>query len=166
MTGFSMNVEMDDLDLQKMLNGLLSMGQNLSPVLDDVGAHIETSTKERFETNIAPDGTPWKQSRRAAADGGKTLLDHGHLRDSIQRAPATDDEVVIGTNLIYAAIHQFGGVIRPKNAKKLAFKTPFGFALLDQVTIPARPFFGLSEEDNQIIPEIVFDHYREAVDGR
>lgn len=162
MSGFSMNIELDDRDMQRMLNGLLSLGQNLSPVLDDVGAHVEMSTKERFETNIGPSGDAWQQSRRAAAQGGKTLLD----RDSVQRSPATDDEVVIGTNIIYAAIHQFGGVIRPKNAKKLAFKTPFGMAFLDQVTIPARPMFGLSAEDEQIIPEIVFDHVREAVNGR
>ncbi|MBL4802304.1 MAG: phage virion morphogenesis protein [Emcibacter sp.] len=160
------SVEFDDSQLQKALSGLLAMGQDLNPVLDDVAAHVEMTTKERFDTGLAPSGLPWEISRRAAAEGGKTLLDHGHLRDSVQRAPANGHEVVIGSNLIYAAIHQTGGVIRAKNGGKLVFKTPFGFAMLDQVTIPARPYFGLSEEDTQVIPEIVLEHYQEAADGR
>lgn len=148
-----------------MLNGLINMGQDLTPLMDDIGAHVEMSTKERFDTNIAPDGTPWKPSRRAENEGGKTLLDSGHFRDSITR-DVTGDSATIGTNIIYAAIHQFGGTIKAKNAKKLAFKTPFGMAFLDEVTIPARPVFGLSAEDTQVIPEIVTDHYREAIHGR
>ncbi len=158
-------LEFDDMELQTALDGLLRMGQDLSEMLDDVGAHVEMTTKERFDTGVGPDGIPWKPSRRALAEGGKTLVDQGHLRDSVTR-DVSDTEVVIGTNVIYGPIHQFGGVIKPKNAKKLAFKTPFGMAFLDQVTIPARPFFGLSGEDYQVIPEIVLDHYEEAVDGR
>ncbi|WP_339863191.1 phage virion morphogenesis protein [Paremcibacter congregatus] len=166
MTGFRTHLELDDADLQRMFSGLLSMGQNLAPVLDEIGAYVEMSTKERFESNIAPDGTPWTPSHRAQAEGGRTLLNEGHLRDSINRAPASQDEVVVSTNLIYAAIHQTGGTIVPRSAKKLAFKTPFGMAFLDEVTLPARPFFGLSAEDNRAIPEVALDYYEEVAGGR
>jgi len=58
------------------------------------------------------------------------LLDTGALRNSVVgRSPATSigsenaatQEVgIIGSSLIYARIHQYGGVIRAKNAKNLA----------------------------------------------
>jgi phage gpG-like protein len=42
----------------------------------------------------------------------------------------------------YAAIHQFGGVIVPKNAKALRFKLPSGqWVTVKKVVIPPRPFF-------------------------
>ena len=55
---------------------------------------------------------------------------------------------MVGTNLPYAYIHQKGGIIRPKSKKSLKFKTPSGkFIAAKQVKIPARPYLGISEQD-------------------
>lgn len=73
----------------------------------------------------------------------------------------------IGTNLIYAAIHQRGGKIRaiPKSAGgKGALKTPFGPR--GAVSMPARPFLGFGEVDLREIPEILAEHLRAAFEGR
>jgi phage gpG-like protein len=48
------------------------------------------------------------------------LIDTGDLRDSIEAEPVSDHLVQIGTAQVYAAIHEFGGVIRPKSSKYLA----------------------------------------------
>ncbi|KAA5607139.1 hypothetical protein F1188_04355 [Roseospira marina] len=62
-----------------------------------------------------------------------------------------------GTNLVYARIHQLGGTIRPKTAKALAVPVGDGIRLVQQVTIPARPYLGLSAEDRTEAGEIIAD---------
>jgi phage virion morphogenesis protein len=112
-----------------------------------IGAVLESSTRVRFRSNLSPEGRPWKPSIRAATRGGVTLTDKGHLRDSITH-DADETRAVVGTNLIYAAIHQVGGVIRPKAGGYLTFKIPgVGWRKVRQVTIPARPYLGVSESD-------------------
>lgn len=49
------------------------------------------------------------------------LIDTGNLRDAITAEPQGYNVVVIGPgNVIYAAIHEFGGTITPKSATYLA----------------------------------------------
>ena len=49
--------------------------------------------------------------------------------------------VRIGTNLVYAAIHEFGGVIYAKKAPALVFQTEDDeWHRVDSVTIPPRPY--------------------------
>lgn len=99
------------------------------------------------------------EALRRAADGGgeamqelvtlnvrkQDLVDTGNLVNSIQKQPAnltgSGAEVLVGTNTIYAPIHEFGGVITPKTAKALVFQTEDGaWHTVNKVTIPARPY--------------------------
>jgi len=68
----------------------------------------------------------------------------GHLRRSIKVTIKREgSEIVgaIGSNVKYAAIHEYGGVIKAKNAPYLHFKTSKGnWVRVKQVTIPKRPF--------------------------
>jgi phage gpG-like protein len=48
----------------------------------------------------------------------------------------------MGTNLIQGSTHQFGD---------------------DERGIPARPFLGVSEDDEQMIQDILQDHFEEAL---
>jgi phage gpG-like protein len=45
---------------------------------------------------------------------------------------------------VYAAIHQWGGTIVPKTAPALFVP---GYGTLRRVTIPARPYLGISSQD-------------------
>ena len=54
---------------------------------------------------------------------------------------------VIGSTLPYARIHEQGGVIVPKKAKWLVFKTADGWRTAMKVTIPARPFLAPALKD-------------------
>jgi phage gpG-like protein len=73
----------------------------------------------------------------------KGLIDTGRLRASVVTIALTPKTVAVGVqNLVYAAIHEFGGVIKPKNPDGyLRFKTKDGqWVTTKEVTIPARPY--------------------------
>ena len=111
------------------------------------------STLERFKQSKGPDGRRWKTSIRAAQEGGKTLIQSAQLRNSIH-AKSDTSGFALGTNVKYAATHQFGEsgrTIRARKKKALRFQVGGKWVTKKQVriTIPARPFLGLSEDDMQ-----------------
>lgn len=133
--------------IERVLAGLLKRFGNLKPLMERFGIVLEAGTIERFDTGRGPDGTPWLPSLRARTTGGKTLVDRGILRQSI-RSIAGDDRVEIGSNIIYARIHQEGGTIAAKGDGRLKFRLPgIGWRSPHQVIIPARPFLGISADD-------------------
>jgi phage virion morphogenesis protein len=113
---------------------------------DRIGLSLVNSASRRFELGAGPDGSPWPPSIRALAEGGQTLVDTARLVGSITHE-ATDTGVAVGTNVIYAAIHQLGGTIRPKSGNALVFNLGGRTIFARQVTIPARPFLGLDRDD-------------------
>lgn len=124
-----------------------------------IGEVLVSSTKKRFEDETAPDGTKWPKSYRAAARGGQTLSDKGRLKNSISyQASAT--KVEVGTNVKYAHVHQEGMEIKAKNAKFLRFRVGGGWAKKKKVTIPKRPFLGISDEDMEEIDDTILDHIK------
>lgn len=140
----------------KALGAALARARSPRGLMDDIGAQLVKSTKARFQTNAGPDGGPWPQSLRARMLGGPTLVQRGRLRDSVTHE-ASDSSVAVGTNAIYAAIHQLGGKITAKTAKGLHFRLPGGLGArtVQSVTIPARPFLGVSAEDEGVIRTLV-----------
>ncbi|MCF1741253.1 phage virion morphogenesis protein [Paradevosia shaoguanensis] len=127
-----------------------------------IGAAITLSTQERFERGVAPDGNPWPKSIRALVNGGKTLFDTGYFMQSIT-FEASAESVLIGSDAIQAAIHQFGGTITAKSGKGLAFKGAHGDMVhVPSVTIPARPFLGLDDDDDREIIDITGEWLRNA----
>lgn len=121
------------MDLGKLFGvvdgGLRHMG-GTGELTAAIGELFVTSTIERFEDGKGPNGEAWKPSQRAEGKGGRTLLDKGRLRSSIVYE-STPQRVVVGTNVVYGAIHQFGG--QAGRGRK--------------VRIPARSYLGISEED-------------------
>lgn len=78
-------------------------------------------------------------------------------------------KVIIGTNLAYARIHEFGGTIKPKKAKRLVFRIANGeFRSATEVKIPARPYLNTALADSRgkvrsIIKRLTDEAYREAL---
>lgn len=141
-------VELTDLGAGAALADLGAAAGDLSPLMDEIGALLEQSTRDRLaETNQSPAGLAWPPSLRVQEFGGKTLHDTGRLAASITRE-AERHEARIGSNLIYAAIHQTGGEIVPKSGGALRFRLATGqYVVAGKVTIPARPYLGVSDED-------------------
>ena len=152
--------------IEAKLASLAAAFGDLTPLMDIFGGVLESGVLERFDTETAPDGTPWAQSIRVREEGGKTLTDSGQLRDS-RTYIASSDSVEVGTNKIYGGVHQFGATIRAKNASFLAFNLPggLGLAVVKEVTIPARPFLGLSAEDEDELVAQAEDYARDALGG-
>lgn len=171
MTGVRMELTGQEAALGD-LGAIIARTQNPRGLFENIGLSLVTSTQHRFEESHGPDGSPWPPSVRALATGGKTLIDSARLMRSISYQ-ASDTGVEIGTNVVYAAIHQFGGVIHqaPRTAV-LHFKTSKrtgasrfakpGKADRAQkaaigardIAIPARPFIGLDEDDDREIIRI------------
>lgn len=163
MSGIKLLIGIDDRRINEVLSRLIATGQDLEPVMEDIATYGESSTRGRFNQSVDPDGKPWKPSQRVQERGGKTLIDHGHLLDSIV-SNAGSDFAEWGSSSIYAAIHQVGGEIRPKNKPYLAFKLPDGsFRRVKKVTIPARPFLGISDEDEGNIVDLIVQNINAAI---
>ncbi|MEO5336873.1 MAG: phage virion morphogenesis protein [Magnetospirillum sp. WYHS-4] len=164
MTGITLSIDIQDAGAAKVLDRVIAAAEDLTPAMDDIGGHLVAAIQRRFELGRGPDGKPWKPSRRVeeSKGGGQTLVDSGRLMQSVTHL-AHADSVDVGTNVIYGAIHQFGGTIRAKKGKALAFGSGAGKVLRNSVTIPARPFLGLDADDKAEIAVIVRDHIERAM---
>ena len=167
MAGSFITISVEDAAARAMLNRL---GQiDTTPLMERLGERIQAWTQDRFDANQqkAPDGTPWAKLNADYAQSkpqhlqNRRLTLSGHLRRSIRWQLLDSRSVQVGTNVPYAAIHQFGGTIRPKKGKALSF----GGRLVRSVTIPARPYFGISAQDNKEIQEIIKDWVLEQQGG-
>ncbi len=165
--GVRIDVEYDDAGVRGSLRRLIDAGREIDRpggVLDRIGARLVTSVQHRFEIERGPDGGEWQKSWRAENEGGQTLTDSGRLRASITHLLGPG-EVVVGTHVRYAAIHQFGGRIVPKTAAALAFFDGDDLIIVPHVDMPARPFLGLDAGDGEVVLDEVTDELREAVTG-
>ena len=134
------------------LSGLVAALNDPSPLLAELGEYGLRSTRARFKTQTAPDGTAWaalqpwyqKEKRR---NKNRILTLNGNLRGQMTWQLVGDRTVEIGRNRPYAAVHQFGATIKPRAAKVLMFRGH----VAKSVTIPARPYLGLSDEDRSEI---------------
>lgn len=143
-------ITVDDAEVQAALAEASRRAADLTPLMDRIGAALVSSTQRRFEAQAGPDGVPWRRSLRATAGLGQTLLDSGRLRQSITHR-AERDQVDVGTNVLYAAVHQFGATIRAKTGRGLRFRVGDRWVTKRQVTIPPRRFLGLDDEDRDEI---------------
>lgn len=140
--------------LQRFMQQVLDRVEDPSKLWHDISDIIVINTQVRIQTGIGTDDKPWQKSWRAKVQGGQTLRDTGRLHNSIF-AKVQGNKITIGTNVVYAPILHFGGTIKPKSGKYLAFRTPTGgWRKIKAVYIPPRPYMGISVDDSQ---EILFE---------
>lgn len=158
MSGASIDIRIDDKQVRRAFARLGWLMDNTTPIMSAIGTALVASTHMRFATQTDPDGQAWSALNPAyavAKRNSRILTESGRLRDSVN-SKAGSDQVRVGTNVIYAAIHQFGGTIKPVSATHLYFRIGNRLVKADSVTLPARPFLGISVEDEAEIAEIVF----------
>ncbi len=181
MTGAS--IEIRD-EIGPTLSRLVANAENPTDIMDDVAGYLLLSTQRRFETETDPDGNKWKplSPRTAAARRGRRtrgydniLRDRGRLYDSLTTA-FDASSAIVGTNVKYAAIHQFGGPIRKQerratiyqfyDAKRDVFDQRFrtkarsNFARdvtipAYEIQMPARAYLGINAADVAEISAII-----------
>lgn len=99
---------------------LAAKGEDLSPMLDELGEDEVTRVMLRFESGTAPNGVWWDE---LTSRDGQPLMDTGRLYNSIEAQVIGKHRLQVGTATDYAHFHQFG-----------------------TKHIPARPFLGVSDD--------------------
>ncbi len=154
MSGISITVDIEGLDKAlARLEPILDFEP--APMMAGIGALGESQTRRRIsEEKTSPDGAAWP----ANLEGTSILLRTGqHLLSSVAHTSSAE-EAVWGASWEHAHVHQFGAVIVPKSARSLAFTIGGQGVFAKQVTIPPRPFVGISDDNAQEIEDLVSDY--------
>jgi phage virion morphogenesis protein len=106
------NITIDDSNLQQYFKQLTAKGRDAKPLLEQLGSIMQDAINDNFNQQGRPGWKPLKattlKQRMKHGYNGPILQNTGKLKRSITRR-ATSNYVVVGTNLEYAAIHNFGG---------------------------------------------------------
>lgn len=155
-------VDIDTRPVDALLSDLRRQLTGLRPFYAEAAEILRRSVDKNFATGGRP--SHWPASGRVKRTGGETLVDTGRLRRSITTR-VSDRHASVGTNVVYAAIHQFGGrigphVIKPKRARALNIPGIGYRASVNHPgsTIPARPFLLVQDEDWQAIRAAAIRH--------
>lgn len=133
------SIHIDETDLGALRSRVERLADaDYGELLDRIGTEITDQTVHRIaQTKTAPDGAawrPWSARYAATRHAGHSLLEgEGHLLRSIQHLVDEAAGVEIGSNLVYAATHQYGH---------------------PPARIPARPYLGLNANDEADIEAI------------
>lgn len=172
--GFKDNILMIEIKintdaLQNSLNAIAQRTSNTQPLMTQLARIMRNAVQDNFEAGGRPAWAPRKYP--SAREGSGLLQASGRLRNSItQNSTAT--EAMVGTNVEYAAIHNFGGktsphLIRPKKGKALKFGGRFAKQVNHPGSnIPARPFMTLQPEDEKALSDAVAEYLVQAIQGR
>jgi phage virion morphogenesis protein len=124
MSGVSYRV--DTRELERLSADLVERISQPRPALQAVADLAE----QTIQRNFTAGGRPTKWAPLKLRDG-QPLRDTGRLMNSISAQPVGDRVVMVGTNVVYAAIHNFGGQAGRGH----------------KVTIPQREFMIIPEDE-------------------
>ncbi|RWE75449.1 MAG: phage virion morphogenesis protein [Mesorhizobium sp.] len=179
-----------DQAVMATLDRIERLAENPASIMASIASFLVSRTQRHFQTETGPSGK-WKplSPRTAAGRIGRRRRGTDHiLRDTTRlyssiTGESSDSEAVVGTNLIYGAIHQLGGdvkipareqdihlgrtnrgkrFVRASAKRKETMRVNIG---AHTISIPARPYLYLDDEDETEICEIVEDAFRAEADG-
>lgn len=133
------------------------------PLMRTLANTMRSAVDQNFEAGGRP---KWLGVK--SRPNGSPLINSGTLRNTI-RATWDNDEALVGTNLAYAAIHQFGGKTKPHKIKARHKKAlAFGGLVRKSVNHPGskiepRPFLALTSQDEADILEDVQDYFQRLI---
>lgn len=175
-----LNINLQHQLLQQSFQQIETTLLNPSDMFADMGEFLTSSTQDRFRTSTAPDGSKWQNNSESTylsmlgdkdtkKDGTlssrgikrvmnkRPLVGKGNLMHDIHYQ-ISGDILLVGSNMEYAAAHQFGVTITPKNKKMLSWKIGGVSVFAKKVVIPQREFLGISLADEVELVAIAEDH--------
>lgn len=197
MSGASIDLGTNADALGTAIDDIAARLDDVRPMLHDMGAYGILSTQRRFETRRGPDGQPWAPlARRTARERIKRGRDPANILRLTARlyqsfavevtGTASAAELAWGTNVAYAAIHQFGGTIamparestiyrfyderrdevdwRFRSRARSNFASTVSIGAYT-ITIPARPYLGIDDADLVELTAIGEQHLAMAIGG-
>lgn len=140
-------IKLDNKEVESRLLDWVKRSENLRPLMKNIAGIMADSTEENFKEEGRP---KWKDlsektktaRRKTGHYPGQILQVSGQLAMSIT-TQYDNESAVIGSNKVYAAIHQLG-VPAGKNKK---------------TTITARPYLRLTENDYHDILEVIEKYF-------
>lgn len=131
-------IRIDSTKLVGAFRRLIASGRDLTPAMRRAAGIMHDAVEKNFEEEGRP---KWKtlaastlRQRAKEGSSGKILQRSRNLARSITRH-SDAESAMVGTNLVYAAIHQLGG--QAGRGRK--------------VKIPARPYLELTRDDEDAI---------------
>ncbi len=190
MAGARIDIELNNQSVSRSLTTALEALENPRPLLANIREHLTRIHRQRFSDQRAPDGTPWaplspRYRKRKQQNSDKTLVLRGYLMNTL-RGVLDDEGLAFGTDRPYGAVHQFGAEIEHAARSQYAYfkrnrdgsvgnqyvkkgRSDFAQGVTigaHQTTIPARPWLGTSDEDNNDLLAMARDYLAKAVSGR
>jgi phage virion morphogenesis protein len=161
-------LEVNSQPVLAMLQRIMQAGVHLRPALEDIGDALENAARLTFVDQVDPYGHPWAplspvtlERRRKAGAGAQILRDTGRLANSLTYV-ASDTEVLVGTNVIYAGTHEFGAPRGSYGATRRGSPIPWG-------DVPARQFLpderGLPPDQEADVLQILTRYLDTAMRG-
>ncbi|MGQ7818818.1 phage virion morphogenesis protein [Metapseudomonas furukawaii] len=157
MAGAMISIDAGTEAASAVLEQLAAYLDDLATPLQDLSEYMQLSTDERFRAQVGPEGTPWaplSPATLARKKGARILRESGVLQDTL-RGQIEGNELHFGTDRPYGAVHQFGQPKGKSGTTRRGASIPWG-------DIPARPYLGLSAEDENEIPMILRDYLAES----
>lgn len=151
----SIGLTIDTSGVDRLAERIRRFGElDRSSLMEAIAFEGENQTRRRIaQEKTAPDGTPWpawSADYAASRHGGQSLLvGDGDLLDSVT-SDATADSAEWGSNLVYFAIHNYGGT---------ADMAP------GPAAIPQRQSLGLSPDNEADIETIIDDWHARQLEG-
>lgn len=141
MNAFTIRITHDSLT--PCLQRLRSSAANPQPVLRSGGTALLALTQGNFNSvGAAFRAAPWPAKR----DGSPSNLQLTTTLAKSWRLSVNARSATISTDRPYAAIHQFGRVIKPKSKPALRFQSGGHWWTVKQVNMPARPMLPITPD--------------------
>ncbi len=142
-------IKIDSKEVEHKLQELANKTSDLKPLMKNIAGIFASAAEDNFAEEGRPD--KWQDLSKVTKKlrekkgkwPGQILQVSGQLASSVNTY-YDNDSAVIGSNLEYAAIHQLGGQVG-RNKK---------------VTIPARPYLKLANDDLKEIIETVQNYIK------
>lgn len=154
MSGLEFHMEFDTGHAELRLDRLASLDKG--ELLESLGQLGEQQTKRRISSEKeSPDGKAWPEwsaHYAGSRHGGNSLLmGDGGLLDSIAAGAPSGDEIAWGSNVVYAAVHNFGHT----------FSDAWGKGI--KAEVPQRQYLGLSDDNKREMEMVAHDFLREVM---
>lgn len=184
-------IQIDFANVTQAMRRVAGLERSKRPLMRRVAAVLADAVEENFAQQGRPQWLGLAPATKKRRGDGKILQDSGRLASSIV-SQADGDSAVVGTNVRYAAIHQFGGEItraahsgwvrlrtdargnlvrQGKNGRLAVFakaahkraRTVRYTSEGSKVKIPARPFLALTQSDADNIEQTVSEYLAELL---
>lgn len=176
--------------LRRTIEALSDDGRQL--MLEDMGEYLVRSTRERAARQVAPDGTAWqplspryKRAKERKRPGVPMLKYDFHMLGDRFFSQVEGRDLLVGSTAPQAAIMHFGGTIKREARQADLYyqqdrEGTVGNRFVPRrqsnfvqratipaytITMPARPWLGLSREDEIEVLAIAEQHLLDAASG-